>query len=144
MFLSDPNLYGVTHPYKEIPTPLAMGAFPQFVPQFPTLTPQFFGPTQGAVNPWIRPEQIQAPFFTPTMFQNPLVREQFHNPFIAPTMLHNPLVRPEPFHNPYLTPTMFQSPFVRPEPIQTPFGLTPNLPYGYQTPFLGWNRPWAF
>ena len=99
MFWSDPNLYGVTLPYRDIANPMATGLHN---------IPRFLPPTYGFTTPYITP-QVLPQGLLPTQYA-----QQTFNPMVQP---FGQFIRPE----------MVQQfgQFFRPELMQPIVGLNP-------------------
>lgn len=119
MFWSDPNLYGVTHPLREIPTPLTMGPpIPRFLPQPYGFVPPYFT-AQGF---------FPTPLQTPMGF-NPYLRQEAFTPFVRPETLA----------------PQFQPPYGQPPYGQPAYGMNPYLqPFNMNVPPYNWIRPFGF
>jgi hypothetical protein len=90
MFWSDPNLYGLTLPYKEMTPPMAMspwGTFPRYVPPPFGFVPPYVNVAPPAFTPFVRPETL-----------TPFVRPEMLSPYLKPE------IQPPVAFNPYLTP----------------------------------------
>jgi hypothetical protein len=134
MFWSDPSLYGVTLPYKDIANPLAMTGWhniPRFLPPTYGLTPPYFMPQ---VNPQtlapqtLTPQTLASQPFTPMAQPFAPVAQPFApmaQPFAPMAQPFGPFIRPETFNqpvvaiNPYLPAYQF-----------TPQSLYPLRPFG--------------
>ena len=111
MFWSDPNLYGVTLPYKDLANPLATGLHH---------IPRFLPPTYGFSSPFF-PPQVNPQGLLPTQ---PLAQQPF-TPFAQQPITPFAQQPFTPFMQQLFTPFM-QQPFT---PMVQPFGqfLRPEL-----------------
>ncbi|MDX1387644.1 MAG: hypothetical protein R3344_00530 [Acidobacteriota bacterium] len=101
MFWNDPNLYGVTLPYKEH-LPLMWQNYPKFVP------PTFFN-FPATHTPYVRPELFRPDIYGQQMVRPDIYSQQFHRP----EMLTHAMTGYNPFFTHYgMTPPLYN--FYRP------------------------------